>query len=277
MNQSPTAAPVSPTREHIQRALDDATWRWQRFADAPIADGDLDGLRSAHAELLAHAERISGTSTDAIKRAVIYYSIYEDSRGNFMFPLIATHGSLWGVHHTLRIERWLQSIESASRHGRIRRWIDAIDAVRDINRRVFVEIYTTFYFTRYFGQHPLAFRVIHPRVLDLYNRVHKAIRDDRPLDEAARRDIYYRVFIEEQNHIVDPGIQMAAAAADSPWLTRICGVVQPRFRYFPPGKRLHFTDFTNVDQRNRQGLRALAFAEQVGAERVLEAMNEYDL
>jgi hypothetical protein len=36
-----------------------------------------------------------------------------------------------------------------------------------------------------------------------------------------------------------------------------------------------FTDFTDVEQRNAQGLRAMDFAEQVGDARVLEALSEY--
>jgi hypothetical protein len=51
--------------------------------------------------------------------------------------------------------------------------------------------------------------------------------------------------------------------------------VRPRFAYFPKGERLVFTDFTSVDQRNREGLRAMDFAELVGAPRVLEAMADY--
>ena len=53
--------------------------------------------------------------------------------------------------------------------------------------------------------------------------------------------------------------------------------VRPQFRYFPAGQRLVFTDFTSVEQRNREGLRALDFAEDVGPERVFEAMSEYPI
>ena len=51
--------------------------------------------------------------------------------------------------------------------------------------------------------------------------------------------------------------------------------VRPRFKYFPPGESLMFTDFTDVAQRNREGLRAMDFGEQVGAARVLAALAEY--
>ena len=69
----------------------------------------------------------------------------------------------------------------------------------------------------------------------------------------------------------------AAAACGSPWLVKVLRFVRPRFAYFPKGESLRFTDFTSVDQRNREGLRALAFAEQVGAQRVYDAMAEYPL
>ena len=265
----------APTREDTHQALVDAARRWAGLSQ-PV-EVSIESLEAAYATIHQVAEDRSGTTLDAPRRAVIYFSIYEDSQGNFMFPLVATHGSLWGVHHTLRIERGLQHIAGLSRHGRINRWIEAFDRVRDINRRVFVEIYSTFYFTRYYGQHPRAGEIIKPDVLEQYNRVHKAISSGVQLTEEERRDVYYTIFVHEQEDIVDPGIQEAAAASGSPYLVRAFRRVRPRFRYFPRGRRLKFTDFTSIDQRNREGLRALAWAEAVGSERVLAAMSEYDL
>ena len=51
--------------------------------------------------------------------------------------------------------------------------------------------------------------------------------------------------------------------------------VSPRFAYFPRRERLWFSDFTSVDQRNREGMRACEFAEEVGPDRVLQALGEY--
>jgi hypothetical protein len=267
------AMPFAPTPTDTLKARQASSRQWQHLADHTSVS--LEQLLAAHASIHAVAEQISGRPIDSQKRAVIYYSIYEDSAGNFMFPLVATHGSLWGVKHTVRLERVLNKIRRASRHGTIARWIDALDMVRDINRRVFVEIYTTFYFTRFYGQHPKAGEIIEPEVLKLYNRVHTAIASDTPLTLEERREVYYNVFVHEQNDIVDPGIQEAAEASGSPWLVKTLKYVSPRFAFFPRQERLFFTDFTHIDQRNAQGLRALAFAEEVGAARVLEAMGEY--
>lgn len=225
--------------------------------------------------LSAEAEEASGSTRSKHERARTYFQIYTDSAGNFMFPLVATHGSLWGVTHTERLEAWLRRTAlPLSRHGRVQGWIDALDAVRDINRRVFVEIYTTFYWTREHGRHPDAGQFVDPDLLEVYNRVHDAIERDEPLSLEARRDVYYTVFVHEQDDIVDPGLKAAMVGVDR-WLVRALRVVRPRFRYFPRRERLRFTDFTDVEQRNREGLRALAFAEEVGAERVREAMAEY--
>ena len=239
------------------------------------AEAPFEQVLAAHASINALAERVSGTTLDARKRAAAYFEIYEESQRNFSFPLIASHGSMWGVTHTRRLERQLGHLLPLSRRGRIQRWIDALDAVRDINRRVFVEVYTTFYFTRYYGFHPRASEVIKPQVLALYNEVHDAIESGYPLSLIDRQRIYYDVFVHEQNDIVDPGIKAAATASGSPWLVRLLKRVSPRFRYFPRHERLIFTDFTDVDQRNREGLRALAFAEEVGSDRVYEALSEY--
>ena len=207
---------------------------------API-DAPLPTLFAAWASIHAVAEELSGTSTDAGKRAILYYSLYEESSGNFMFPLVATHGSLWGVRHTTRLEALLRRLRPLSRNGSIDRWIAALDAVRDVNRRVFVEIYTTFYFTRFYGAHPGAAEIVHPDVLALYNRVHRAVRERAPLTVDERREVYFGVFLHEQDDIVDPGVAKAARDADSPLLLAALKRVRPRFAYFPPGERLRFT------------------------------------
>jgi hypothetical protein len=235
----------------------------------------VEHLYAAHASLRDVAQRLAGDTCDASKRASLYYRIFEDSRGNFSFPLIASHGSMWGVTHTLAIERQLRRLLPLSRHGRLQGWIDALDVVRDINRRVFVEIYTTFYFTWFYGSHPAAGDLIKPALLALYNEVHGAVEMGRHLSRADRQRIYYDVFVHEQNDIVDPGIQAAIRVCGSSPLVYLLKRVSPRFRYFPRHERLYFSDFTSVDQRNREGLRAFGFAEEVGADRVYEALSEY--
>jgi len=276
MNSLPAYTSASGLFDRIQEALSFSRERWLAFGSWSD-EVDVQALRRAYEEINAVAETLSGGSRDAVERAVIYYSLYLDGDGNFMFPLIATHGSLWGVSHTLRIERAFALLQPLSRHGRVQRWAESVDAIRNINRRVFVEIYTTFYFTRFFGTHPLAAQFVNPEVLPVYNAVHEAIRSGCPLTRAQRREGYYTVFVHEQKDIVDPGIQDATLASKSRLLVGIFSVVRPRFLYFPKGKRLHFSDFTSVDQRNREGLRALDFAEDVGPERVLEAIEEYSL
>jgi len=270
MNTTPL---FSGTRAQVHQARARAHQTFRPLAAEPTRV-DLAQLQAAWATIHQVAERLSGTSLDAGQRAVQYYSLYEASAGNFMFPLVATHGSLWGVRHTLRVEAALRRVRPLSRRGSVDRWIAALDAVRDVNRKVFVEIYTTFYFTRLHGEHPLAERIVHPDVLPLYRQVHRAVRTGAPLTLEQRRDVYFGVFVHEQEHIVDPGVLQAAERAGSPVLLALLKRVQPRFAYFPPGERLRFTDFTDVEQRNREGLRALAFAEQVGPDRVFQAMRE---
>ena len=274
MNASQPQHPDSPELSSRPDAGGGAADRWSHLVDT---EGGLAAPELAWQTIHAFAQELSGRPVDGRARGEEYWAIYQDSQGNFMFPLIATHGSLWGITHTIRIQRWLTRLKPLSRHGRIDRWLQALDAVRDINRRVFVEIYTTFYFTRHYGELPQASDVVKPEILALYNQVHRAIAANTPLTRAERRDVYYDVFVHEQNDIVDPGIQDAAAACGNPWLVNLLRVGRPRFRYFPEGTSLKFTDFTNVDQRNREGLRALEFAERVGPTRVREAMAEYPL
>lgn len=277
MNSTPTSQENMSLSQRIQEALVTSERMWAPCEAQAKGEMSLDALRSEYEKIHAKAELISGQSEDAVKRAILYYSVYLASEGNFMFPLIATHGSLWGVSHTLRIERGLQVLRPVGLGGRVQRWLECIDSIRDINRRVFVEIYSTFYFTRFFGRVPGVDAIIKPDILALYNRVHVAIETKKPLTLEGRREVYFDIFVHEQHDIVDPGLQDATKAAQNPVLVKLFSLVRPRFKYFPKGERLFFTDFTCVDQRNREGLRALAFAEQVGPERVLEAILEYPI
>jgi hypothetical protein len=260
---------VRPTREDVQSAVADAHRRWDGLAARP------DDADAAWREIAAVAHEISGTTRDAARRSILYFALYEDSGRNLMFPLIAAHGSLWGVHHTERLDRLLTPLLRVSRRGRVRRWLEGLDDVRDVNRRVFREIYTTFYFTRFYGRHPRATVHVRPPIVERYNRVHDAVRTGVPLTKEERRDAYFEVFVHEQNDIVDPGLADAARLAGSPLLEAALKRVSPRFKYFPRRERLWFTDFTDVEQRNREGLRALDFAEEVGPDRVFEALGEY--
>lgn len=263
----------APTHADVQSSVSAASTLWSGLGATKTELG-FEELVAAHARIHATAEELSGTTLDCQKRAVTYYSIYEDSKGNFMFPLIASHGSMWGVTHTRRIDRALRPLLPLSRHGRVQGWLNALNAIRDINRRVFVEVYSTFYFTRFYGTHARAGEIIKPDVLALYNQIHAAIATGETLSFESRRQIYADIFIHEQNDIVDPGIQEAVASCPDV-LVALFQRVRPRFKYFPKGESLVFTDFTDVEQRNEQGLRAMDFAEQVGAKRVLEALSEY--
>ena len=261
----------APTSADTQRAVTDSARLWaDQSTDTRLSFPEL---VAAHARFVRVATDLAGSTRDAHKRAVVYFSIYEDSGGNFMFPMIASHGSLWGVRHTVQLERWLGALQPYSR-TRVHTWLGALDQVRDLNRRVFIEIYSTFYFTRFYGRHPRAGELIKPGLLTLYNEVHAAVARGERLSLSERRQIYYTVFVHEQHDIVDPGIHAAAATCPS-LLVLLFKHVRPRFAYFPEGKRLHFSDFTSVDQRNREGLKAMDWAEEVGADRVLQAMGEY--
>ena len=262
----------APTDRDTLEARERSARLWATEAPTRVSQ-DLSDLLAAHARFVAVAEQLAGTTRDAQRRAVVYFSIFEDSAGNFMFPMIASHGSLWGVRHTVRLDRWLSRLEVLS-PTTVARWRGALDAIRDINRRVFIEIYSTFYFTRFYGADPRADQVIRPEILALYNEVHHAVSVGKLLPLSDRRRIYYQVFVHEQHDIVDPGIQQAIALCPS-WIVSVFQRVRPRFAYFPDGCHLSFDDFTSVDQRNREGLRAMDWAEQVGPERVLAAMSEY--
>ena len=77
----------APTRTQTQAALERSRQRWS-IDDADHRHVSLPELHAAYARFVSVATELGGTTRDATRRAVIYFSVYEDSGGNFMFPMM---------------------------------------------------------------------------------------------------------------------------------------------------------------------------------------------
>ena len=168
-------------------AVRDRSDAWLRtFSDRDIREVSDDEVREAYAAIHERPRRL-----------VVARKTQSNGNGvsRCIWPPKATSVSAdcntrFTVSHTLRIERWFAK-SRLNKCAQVARWMEALDQIRDINRRVFTEIYTTFYFTRVFGAHPVAAQCVNPAVLLVYNRAHAAIQKQRPLTRVERKDVYY--------------------------------------------------------------------------------------
>lgn len=235
-------------------------------------------LRAAYDDIKARARQIAGTPSDILPRVAAHRAIYLDSRGNHAFPLIALHGALWGydffevtgkLGHLISYRYFLDPEERKTRHAMLDGFAEGFKAV---NREVFVDTYTNYYFTKAHGRAPGAEELVHVELLDALNEVHGA---KEPLDDGRKRHVFTKALQFEQEITVAPGIAREIAKFDCPILKALCLKPIVRFSYFPIWRRFYFSDFSDKSERIERAIRAFDIAADRGWDNVLEAMNDY--
>jgi hypothetical protein len=149
------------------------------------------------------------------------------------------------------------------------------DVFRDINRRVCIDTYVNFHFTRQFGRQPEAGHFVPAELLEALNRLHAAAKTGRMLTEAEKRQLFETHFRHEQRHVVGPTLTEAAAQFDWPVVKAIALRPLVKFAYFPGGTRLWFRNFASQEERIEKGLTAFELGSQAGWPKVDAALQRY--
>ncbi len=241
-----------------------------------IASGQANAdLGDAFARVRAEAIHKAGSPQDFSKRALLLHDIYRDSEGNHRFPLVALHGALWGerffrttgpVGEAISFRYFYSPAERVYRQAMLRQFANAF---ADINRSVFIDTYTNYFFTKAYGLEKGAGTFVHPRLLSALNRVHAAVSGrEPPLSEVEKKEIFKIALYEEQESTVGPRIAFAISNFDCPILTRLALHPIVRFAYFPKGQYFFFRDFSNRDERIIRAIQSYDIANAVGWTRV---------
>ena len=242
-----------------------------------------DALRHHHEGLHNDATRLAGGLNDLAQRAAVYHHLYEHSGGNHAFPLLAAHGALWARGYFRLGMRlgWIWSLTDLGSPPRRRLRMEKLaafaDAFRDINRRVCIEIYTSYHFTARFGTHAQAGEFIDPTLNEALGRLHAARQRGQELPDAEKRLVFEAFFRHEQAHVVGPSIADAVAAFDWPAMRAIALRPFIRFAYFPWRRALFFRDFARIEERIGNGLQAFDTAAEVGWPRVEACLRRYEI
>jgi hypothetical protein len=241
----------------------------------------LDELRAAFEELQADGLRLAGGLDDLSQRATVYHHVFRESGGNHIFPLIAAHGALWARSWFSfgmklgKVLAWQYAFNAETRRSKMAKLEDFANAFRDINRRVCVDVYANFHFTKRYGQHPDAAKVVSADLLQALNRIHTANEAGVELTDDERREVFTAHFLSEQQHIVGPAIEKAIAEFDWPLLRTLALRPVIRFAYF--GHPFLFRNFANKEERIEKGLVAFSVAANAGWENVEQDLRKYDV
>ncbi|MGD9710523.1 MAG: hypothetical protein AB7V46_00445 [Thermomicrobiales bacterium] len=237
----------------------------------------------AYATLHTEAIRLAGEPGDIARRVAVHYAVWLDSRGNHAFPLVALHGALWAagffdttgrLGDALRVRYFYNPRERAVRMGMLHGFAEGF---KSVNRQVFVDTWTNYFYTKYYGDHPHAADVLHPDLFAALRSMHDATRAGQPLTPAQQRHVFLQSLQYEQEVTVAPGVQEEVAKFDCPILTFLCVKPVVRFRYFPAQTYLFFRDFTNTTERVAKALRSYDLAAGCGWSVVSASVRDYGL
>lgn len=226
---------------------------------------------------------LAGGLPDLGQRATVYHHLYQDSGGRNVFPLIAAHGALWGSGYFalgLRIGALLSSqflFNPARRRDKLRQLHAFADAFREINRRVCVEAYCAYHFSKLHGLSAGAERYIQPRLLDALNHCHRAQAEARALTPGERRNLFEAFFLWEQTEVVEPAVATALDQLDWSLIRRVALRPRIRFAYFTSSRNMQFKDFASTAERIEKGMHAYELAEQAGLAKVEAKLADYGI
>jgi len=225
-------------------------------------------------EIHAEAVHLAGGLKDLPQRAMVYHRIFATSGGNFSFALIAAHGALW-AHWYLVAARCaafvlaiLDVFSPLTRKQKCAAFDAYVDSLQDINRRVMIETYTAFHFTRRYGRHPLIRAIIPEALLDQIIGCHHLADTGVVMTTAQMRRSYEDFFRWEQVRVVGPAVEEAMAQFNWPLMRTLCLRPWVWFSYFRFGRSLNFRDFSSAEERVEKGLAAFDLGAGKGWDRI---------
>ncbi len=236
------------------------------------------GTREGHAILRAHAARIAGAPGDIAQRVMAHHQIYRDSNANHTFPLVALHGALWAAgffETTGRLGDALRAryfYDARERAFRMQLLGGFAEGFKSVNRQVFIDTFTNYFFTRHYGTRPDASGYMHPDLFAALNTMHAATREGRTMDAAQKRHLFLQALQFEQEVTVAPGVRAEVSKFDCPILTFLCLRPIVRFAYFPRRTYFWFRNFADTSERIARALASYDIAARAGWTVVEDAM-----
>ncbi|MBA2112981.1 hypothetical protein [Bremerella alba] len=238
-------------------------------------------LQRTYDAIHAEAIRLAGTTRQLSQRAATYHHIYEDSGRNHIFPLIAAHGALWARLYFAfgmrlgKIFSYQYALSTTVRQQKLNALEAFAEAFREVNRRVCVQTYTTYHFTKLHGDHSDADKLVASHLLAALKRIHAANRKGEQMSDQRKRDIFETHFLDEQETVVGPRIEKAVSQFDWPLMKSLALMPAVRFAYFPVGYWLQFWKFDRKEERIARGLRAFDVAAEMGWKHTEATLDRY--
>lgn len=228
-------------------------------------------LAKIYGTIRSRALWLGGRPKDIGQRIVAHFSVYLDSGLNFTFPLLALHGAGWAFRYFAFLDLFLKPyatvrhpISIKKRNELISKMKLAMDGFKLANRRVLVDTYANYFFTKKYGHEAGAEKIIQQPFLSHLNKLHDSISNGEILTPFQKAELYSTSFQWEQTNSVWPMIEKTIRDINDPFVTYIAFRPIVKFVYFPFLTYLFFSDFTKTEERVSEGWKAYRIAEKVG-------------
>ncbi len=235
----------------------------------------------AYHTIRVKAEKAAGSLTDLSQRAMVYHHLYTDSFGNHTFPLLAAHGALWGSryfhsgHNFGKLMSYKYALFPREKERRMQALTAYANAYREINRRVCVETFTSYYYTKIYGDNTVSQKLVPLQLLEMLMQCHASTKKEQSLTDTEKKKLFEAFFLWEQDAIVGPGVDAANESFQWRCMKFLSKKPVVNFAYFPLLKQLAFWNFSSKDERIEKGKRAFTIAEQQGWDVVESALLKY--
>jgi hypothetical protein len=149
------------------------------------------------------------------------------------------------------------------------------EGFKTVNRQVFIDTFTNYFFTKHYGHHPTVAALVHPALFQALVAMHAATRAGVVLSPAENRDLFMLSLRFEQEITVAPGVSAEIGKFDGPILRSSVCVRSSGSPISPKGTFLVFSNFADTDERIAKAVRSHDLAERAGWPRVEAAMRSY--
>lgn len=234
-------------------------------------------LQLSYDAIRREAVALAGDPDDIPQRAALLHGLFLDSKKNHPFPEIAMHSALWLQKFYGDAENYLHRarLNELDRQQSLDSLRIFVHELKEANRNVFIDTYTNYFFTRYFGQMPGADRISGEQVLAMFEKIHLAARDGSLLSPPDLKEAFSTCLIWEQRNSVSVGVRSAYKSIQSPMLQAYCSRPVVRLAYFPFFKLLHFKNFVDPQERIFHAVESFELAVEAGWDTVWRSVASY--
>lgn len=212
------------------------------------------------------AVRLGGRFSDMPQRAAVYHHLYVMSGGNFAFPLIAAHETLWarwflflakiGAHFLAVFDFSCKM----SRRNKMKAYHKYVNIFKKNNRDIMTQSYRVFHFTRLYGDHKFVCVTMPARLRKSFLQCHKLSLSGQKMSHTAQRHFFADFVRWQQVNISGPDFTDAYEEFDWPLAKRFCARPWVRFSYFGFGRFHRYKNYCDTEERIQKALKAFDWA-----------------